>query len=496
LKARIVRLLFATHRWMGVMLGLLMLLWCLSGIVMIWQPEFPSTTLGDRDYRVEGLAPIALPDQVALPDIPADAAISSARIEMLGSRPTLSLAWDGGRGLFDLATAEKIERVGEAEALDVARTYLARHGIAGEPSIKTLSERDEFTVSGYFNSGRPYYQVRLNDPEKTMLYISSVSGDVRQRTTDSLRLVSWLGTIPHWLYFTELRRNGPLWTQVIIWTSLAGCFLTVLGLFVGIRQFRRRHSTGKLSSPYRGPKFWHHMLGLVFGVLVLTWTFSGFASMQPWGWLESGPAVGEAVDRLTGKPATWATVRPAIEAQIAALRAGEGEAVQASLAQSEGQAFFVKRLADGSRQRLRADGQPAPFDDAARLRAGDLLAGKPNAAEVELLNSEDDYYYRGAAASDFPIVRVTVPEAGDTRFYLDPVSGEMRFAADPGARGFRWLHLGLHRIDFFGWLRVRPVWDIVITLRMLGVTAVCGFGVWLGIKKLARGGKLDNQPVE
>jgi len=496
LKARLIRFAFALHRWSGVVLGLLMFMWCLSGIVMIWQPEFPSVTLGSRDYRTEGLAPIALPEKVALPEVPADASISSARIEMMGSRAAISLAWDGGRGVFDLATGQKIEKIGEAEALDIAGAYVSRHRITGEPSIKNLSERDEFTVSGYFNSGRPYWQVRLNDSEKTMLYISSVTGDVRQRTTESLRWVSWFGAIPHWLYFTELRKDGPLWTQVIIWTSLAGCFLTVLGLFVGIRQFRRRHSTGKLSSPYRGAKLWHHMLGLVFGVLVLTWTFSGFASMNPWGWLESGPAVGEAFDRMTGKPVTWSAVRPAIETQTAALRVGEGDVVQLSLAQLEGQVFFVRRHSDGSRERVGADGSPAPFDEAARKRAADLLAGKPNAAQVELLNTEDDYYYRGSAASDFPIVRIIVPEADDTRFYLDPVSGELRFAADPGARGFRWLHLGLHRVDFFGWLRVRPLWDIVIVALMLGVTGVCGLGAYMGIRKLARGGKLDNQPTD
>ena len=479
---------------MGVVLGLLMLLWCLSGFVLMYSP-YPSTTLGDRDYRVEGLAPISLPAETALPEIPSGAALSSARIEMLGAKPVISLAWSDGRGLFDLSNAERIDAIDEAQALTIARAYVEQHGIKGEPSIKRLSERDEFTVAGYFNSGRPYYEVRLNDPARTMLYISSRTGDVRQRTTASLRFWSWLGAIPHWLYFTELRKDTRLWADVIIWTSLAGCFLTILGLFVGLRQFRRRHSTGRLSSPYRGAKFWHHMLGLIFGVLVLTWTFSGFASMQPWGWLESGPEVGEAVDRLTGKPVTWSEARPAIEAQLATLRNEQGEAVQLSFSAFDGQPWFVSRMADGSRIRLDADAKPAPFDEATRQHAGALLAGD-HTAQVELMTSEDDYYYKGAAASDFPIVRVTVKEADDTRFYLDPVSGAVRFVADPGARGFRWLHLGLHRFDFFGWLRVRPVWDIVVWLLMLGVTAVCAIGVWMGLRKLARGGKLDNLPPD
>jgi hypothetical protein len=356
-KARIVRLLFATHRWMGVVLGLLMLLWCVSGVVMIWWP-YPSTTLGARDYRVEGLAPIAPLAAIALPDLPDDATLSSARIETLAGRPVISLAWQEGetqsRGLFDLSTGSPIDTITEFDALAVARTYIARHGLSGEPSIKRLAERDEFTVAGYFTSGRPYYEVRLNDPEATMLYISSKTGEVRQRTTASLRFWSWLGAIPHWLYFTELRKDAALWAQVVIWTSLAGCFLVLLGLFVGIRQFRRRHSTNRLASPYRGAKFWHHMLGLVFGVLVLTWTFSGFASMQPWGWLESGPEAGRAVNRLTGAPIAWSTARPALEAQAAALRDASDETVQLTLAPFDGHAYFVQRLADGSRRR------PAP----------------------------------------------------------------------------------------------------------------------------------------
>jgi hypothetical protein len=412
---------------------------------------------------------------------------------MLAERPVINLAWgeeeQGGRGLFDLSTAQKIEQIDEATALAIARTYVERHKLSGEPTVKQLETRDEFTVAGYFNSGRPFYEVRLNDREKTLLYISSKSGDVRQRTTESLRFWSWLGAIPHWLYFTELRKDGKLWNDVVIWTSLAGSFLTIIGLFVGIRQFRRRHSTGRLASPYHGAKFWHHMLGLGFGVLVLTWTFSGFTSMQPWGWLESGPEAGQAVDRLTGEPVKWQDARPALEAQAAALRAESREVAQLSFSQLEGKPGFIWRIADGSRERHAADGAPAPFDEATRQRAAALLAGPGATTKVDLIETDDAYYYKGAAASDFPILRITVPEQRDTRFYLDPVSGEVRYVADPGARDFRWWHMAPHRLDFLA----SPVREIVVFLLLLGVTGVCALGAWMGLRKLARGGKLDNQ---
>ena len=108
------------------------------------------------------------------------------------------------------------------------------------------------------------------------------------------------------------------------------------------------------------------------------------------------------------------------------------------------------------------------------------------------MTAPDAYYYPGGASSDLPVVRITVPKLENTRFYLDPVSAEVRFVADPGARGFRWWHMALHRLDVLG----SPVREIVVVLLMLGVTAVCGLGAWLGLKKLARGGKLDNQAPE
>jgi hypothetical protein len=105
-------------------------------------------------------------------------------------------------------------------------------------------------------------------------------------TTTSHRFWNWLGTIPHFLYFQSLRMQQQLWSQTVIWTSLLGTFLTVVGLILGVAQFGRG-KRGKIS-PYRGWFYWHHVMGLIVGVLTLTWVFSGLVSMNPWGFLESG----------------------------------------------------------------------------------------------------------------------------------------------------------------------------------------------------------------
>ena len=99
----------------------------------------------------------------------------------------------------------------------------------------------------------------------------------------------------HWIYFTKLRRSPEIWTQVVIWTSLLGTFLTVTGLWYGVTQIRL-HGSARWT-PYRGLRFWHHLAGLVFGIFTLTWVASGLLSMNPWGLLV-GHGAGLEASRL------------------------------------------------------------------------------------------------------------------------------------------------------------------------------------------------------
>src|SRR6185295_17046280 len=42
-------------------------------------------------------------------------------------------------------------------------------------------------------------------------------------------------------------------------------------------------------SPYAGWMKWHHYAGLLFGVVTLTWTYSGLLSMGPFNWFATPP---------------------------------------------------------------------------------------------------------------------------------------------------------------------------------------------------------------
>ena len=106
--------------------------------------------------------------------------------------------------------------------------------------------------------------------------------------------------------------------------------------------------------------------------------------------------------------------------------------------------------------------------------------------QAELLIDGDSYYFAGRGdAVRLPVYRVV---ADGIRYYIDPVSGEIVRTADADDRWYRWLHEGLHRLDFTPVLRTRPLWELIMLTLMLGVTLVCATGAWLGLRRLLRQG--------
>jgi hypothetical protein len=130
-----------------------------------------------------------------------------------------------------------------------------------------------------------------------------VKGGVHE--PDDGRFWNWFGAIPHWLYFKDLRTDRWLWIQTVVWTSIIGSFLTLFGLYLGIAQWRGGKN-GRLS-PYRRTFYWHHVTGLMFGVVALAFVASGLISMNPWGFLDSRGVAGER-SRLEGSAPNWAAV--------------------------------------------------------------------------------------------------------------------------------------------------------------------------------------------
>ena len=461
------------HRYVGIGIGLLMVAWCLSGVVMMYVP-FPNLP---ETARIGALAPIDWTGCCAaeLADVHQDQGIGSFEAEMFAGRLVLRIRPNSAPPrTVDLNTGDGISSISTADAARVAAAF--GQGNAAEPA---LISRDQWTVSGEFNADRPLYRVALNDAAKTEIYVSHSSGRAVQRTTLFSRVWSWLGAVPHWLYFTGLRQNVGLWSQVVIYTSLTGCFLTLTGLYIGIRQTWVVRKGGKWS-PYRNFMLWHHIPGLVFGIFTLTWVMSGLFSMNPWGFLDGAGANGER-QAIRGAPFTGKVM---FEALGALSHSGPQPAlVSINSAPLNGQLFVIGVTADGRRRRLDARGQPAPMTPAELSFIGEKLGGR---AAPELLETEDTYYFAHAVdQADLPVYRVIGDDSARTVYYIDPVSGAVRAKMDGNRKGYRWLFEGLHRLDFVSVIRRRPAWDILMIILLGGVTLVCGIGTYLGFRRIS-----------
>src|SRR5258707_4401720 len=220
------------HRYLGIAVGALMVMWCLSGVVMMYQ-SYPALGEGARLAHLE---PIAWKGCCKIPDtLPAGAQPGSIGIEMLGGRPVLFLG--GNSRPIDLVTGALIESISLGQAAGVAKRFATTN--SPQPRLLGLIDRDQWTVSGDFNSERPLFRFGLGDAADTELYVSSSSGRAVQLITARERFWNWLGAVPHWLYFTELRRHAGGWSQVVIYASLLGCFLTGIGIYLGVLAAQR-----------------------------------------------------------------------------------------------------------------------------------------------------------------------------------------------------------------------------------------------------------------
>jgi hypothetical protein len=466
----VMKALIIVHRYVGVVLGVIMTIWCVSGFVMMYQP-YPATS---QEERLEGLATLDLRhccEGIALADTDS---LSNARIDMLNGDPILRTAGEAGPATYNLASGAEIAPLSEDAVRRVAETYAEGNGITGSVASVTTIHNDQWTVQGA-RRWQPLWHATLNDPAGTYIYVNGTTGEVVQDANAHERFWNWLGAIPHWLYPTILRENPQLWNDVVVWLSAIGCFLVITGMVIGF--IRLRGKSGNLW-PYRNRPMWmwHHVLGTFAGILVLTWTFSGLLTMTPWGLLESPSAIER--DAVASRM-TWGDARKIIDS--AKRDPALADIVTLRTAPFMDKPYLIAISRDGTETRLGIDG-PAPLtqgelEAGLKARGGFLASGK-----LDVLMAEDDYYYGHKQPVDFPVYRLTLTDPDQTYVYFNVTTGDARII-DATSKRYRWWESGLHSLDF-AFMRARPVWDIVTLILLAAVTVACATGAWLSFTRI------------
>ena len=442
------RVLLLVHRYVGIAIGLLVLLWCLSAFVMMYV-QFPQ--LSEREQLAA--LPVLDTEHCCKFDV---AALSSSPeimgfvIESLASQPVLRVRTrDGYSRSFDLVTGTEIYSIDEDTARRQAISYFTQAGISNSARLLSIVDRDQWTVAGNYDPLRSFYLFAANDAQASRIYISEINGIPVQDTTRYERGWNWVGSVIHWIYPTILRKHVGTWAQVIIWTTLISLFLVLVGIYLGIRQFRVQRDGG--FSPYKGIALWHHYTSLIFGVLTLTWLLSDLSFM-----LESLPVVTLPKNTVRIRSAPY-------DGDFAVLALGTDNA--------------VSRLHGHS-----LDANPLDDEDWSRLPA--LLAPESDVIEAGWITKDDEFYFSHHEKVELPAYRIIVDDAEHTRYYHHRKSAELIRKVDAGARGFRWWFDALHRGDFATLSQKRPLWDFIMLPLLIGVTIGAITGVYLGFRRL------------
>ena len=498
------KLLILSHRYLGIGISLLAIMWFATGIAMMYVGGMPQMTPA---LRLERMPELDLSRVTLSPAQAEEIAGGGARAQLLTvmGRPAYRIS---GATVF-ADTGEFMEPISVRQAQGVAARF-AQVPEDRVSHIATLTSRpDQWTLA----QGRtlPLHRFRVDDGDGTELYVRAETAEVTTLTTRKSRAYAWISTIPHFLYFEALRNNQPLWYRIVVWTSGAVMVLGMLGLILGLTQWRRtRPFNLSKAIPYSGWMRWHYITGVVFGMFTVTWAFSGMLSMEPFEWTNS-VALDVPRDAISGgplelgrfakmEPATWDRVlggRTIKEVEFARVEDAHYYVVrQTPVAESEAlkrerlhQPYYIVGNSERDRAIVAADTLEVREATSTTESITRRLAGAVESAKVieaTLLTEYDSYYYSKRGQTPLPVVRVKFDDPGQTWVYVDPELGQVLSSITKLSRVERWAYNGLHSLDFSFWYTSRA-WDVGMIALLLGGLATSGFGFAMGVKRIRRG---------
>jgi hypothetical protein len=509
------RALIVVHRWIGVVLCTLFALWYASGIGMMYW-GMPSVTVRDRLARAPAIDPsrVVLSPREAVEKTGESRPPAQVRLTTFDGRPAYHV---GNHVVY--ADSGELQGPASAELRDRSAAAWTGH-VAREARIESVTEPDQWIVGSALRSLRPLW--KYSWPNGEQLYIGE-SGEVLQYTTPSSRLAAYVSAVPHWLYFTPLRKNQPFWIRFATYSAMVGTAGAIIGVIVGVwlyspaKKYRFRGAAPS-RIPYRGWKRWHTVFGLVFGVATITWTFSGSLAFLPFptpqraGGQVQGQAQGQGpAGRRGGNAGLAAALRGRVSIddferlhpRDVLSRFANLPIREIGMTSFDGQPLYSLGLADGSSRLLSLDGNIVDgFDQARIIGIVKTSASNPQAVETRVIDRYDVHYLDRTRQRPLPVILALMHDDDNTRYYIDPKTATVVGTASDRNFWRRWLYNGLHSLNLPWLYEYRPLWDIVVISFMLGGMALSLTSLTLAwraigrtIRRLLRDSRAVRQPA-
>ncbi len=475
------QLMFFIHRWTGLLMSLLFVMWFVSGFVMIYH-SFPKP---QPNNYFHGLGNILGHESLLAPDpLIQESGSTLYTLEVLNGEPVYRLPGRPGK-VYDAKTLSEISPLSkDACAVIVSSVNTAKVG-----RVEELNDYDQWIPWEYYQDYFPIQKFWLDDAKGTQLYVSARKGCIVQETTSLSRSMAWLGAIPHWMYFKALRLKAQLWSSVVIWISAIGCLACLSGIIVGLIRIRKRKI-----SPYRKATLrWHHLTGLFFGLFVFTYILSGLMSLadipdwlvkqesdvnyhQIWNGPRQLP--NESVSQSVEKILTRKELEP-IKRIICRDVMGRIFYEVYTKYPNQSECYIVDERS------LRPLPPIAPL--VIEKRMDKVLPQKQYS--IHLLQNYTNYYQPSKGRDlPLPVYCINFKDEYHTKLFVSPKTGEMLKVVNNTTRLGWWLYKGLHTCkfsflsDYEGW---RQLWMILISIggTIVSITS-CVLGIKLIRKKI------------
>ncbi len=489
------------HRYTGFVLSLLFLFWFLSGFVMMYK-DFPYLSRSEslqHKASIPNQKPTLKPK--AFDKFNLDKNWESIKVAGLLGRPVYQFqSPQGDLGCFFADTGEKVA-VDERKAKEVALDFTEnKHSVK---KVEYMADLDQWTPRTRFIPYLPAYKVYVDDGQGTVCYVSSVTGEVFQKLNRSDKVWAWLGAIPHWIYFKDLRIRTQLWRDIVVALSILGTIMCIAGLYMGIIRVKLKKYNKLAFSPYKKIWFkWHHYTGFIFGLFTFTWILSGLFSMNPWKWSPSHSLGEKELSQWRGGPLR---LDPFVVSPFQALSAldlsdQKKQVREVAFTQFDRKPYYKAYFSDGSTRLFCANGHENNWIDQlstdAYRRQVQMLHPEATGLQISELTDYDAYYYDKHRTKPLPVLKADINDQANTTYYINPETTDVMMKYENTSRINRWVYHGLHSLDFPALFFRRPLWDIVVIVLLLGGTSVSITGLALTWKwmrrKIAAGKKIES----
>ena len=216
------------HKWFGLILGLQMLLWSVSGAMMALLDHHKVSGEGS----IREVAPVVLPlDTLPLAQVvqAVGEPVLKLRLKPLGQGQVYEATTASGVKLVDATTGALVPIDAKKAGALAAAAFAGSEGVASIRKVETADVESR-------DAELPAWRVEFEDEDRTTLFMSEATGEMVSVRNDTWRLWDIFWMIHIMDYTDRANFNHPLIITVatgVFWLALSGGIL----LF---RSFRRQ----------------------------------------------------------------------------------------------------------------------------------------------------------------------------------------------------------------------------------------------------------------